>query len=63
MLNGGAGLNICTLSSVKALRYIEDTIDPMKKIIIKAYDDEERSSKGMVILPIRVGLVVKETIC
>ena len=34
-----------------------------KKITIKVYDDEERSSKGMVILPIRVGLVVKKTIC
>jgi hypothetical protein len=48
---------------VKALEYTEDTVDPRKKITIKAYEDEERSSKGMVILPIRVGPVMKETIC
>ena len=59
LVDEGAGLNICTLSLVKALRYTEDAVDPKKKITIKAYDDEERSSKGMVILPIRVGPVVK----
>ena len=62
MVDGGVGFNICTLSLVKALRYIEDVVDPRKKITIKAYDDEERSSKGMVILPIKVGLTVKETV-
>lgn len=40
-----------------------DIIESKNKITIKAYDDEERSSKGMVILLIRVGPVVKETIC
>lgn len=63
LVNCGASINICTLSLVKALRYKKDVVDPRKKITIKAYDDEERSSKGMVILPIRVGPVVKETIC
>ena len=63
LIDGRAGLNICTLKLVKALRYTEDVVDPRKKITIKADDDEERSSKGMVILPIRVGPVVKETIC
>lgn len=43
--------------------YTKDVINPKKKITIKAYDDEERSTKGMVILPIRVGLDIKETIC
>ena len=47
LVDGGAGLNICTLSLVRALGYIENAFYPKKKITIKAYDDEERSSKGM----------------
>lgn len=34
-----------------------------KKITIKAYDEEEHSSKGIVILPIRVGPLQKDTSC
>ena len=41
LVDGGAGLNICTLSLVKALGYTKDVVDPRKKITIKAYDDEE----------------------
>ena len=63
LVDGGASLNIFTLNLVKVLGYAEDVIDPRKKITIKAYDDKERSSKGMVILPIKVGPVVKEIIC
>lgn len=63
LVDGRAGLNIFILNLVKALGYIEDVVDHKKKITIKAYDDEETSSKGMVILPIRVGTVVKENIC
>lgn len=33
------------------------------KITIKAYDNEERSSKGTVTLPLRVGPVAKDVIC
>ena len=62
LVDGGLGLNICKLNLVKSLRYIEDAIDPRKKITIKAYDNKGRSSKGMVILPIRVGPIMKETI-
>ena len=62
MVDGEAGLNICTFNLVKALGYTKDVVDPRKKITIKAYDDEERSSKGMVIIPIRVRPIVKETI-
>ncbi|GLJ58136.1 hypothetical protein SUGI_1421170 [Cryptomeria japonica] len=32
-------------------------------ITIKAYDDEEHSSKGTVTLPLRVGLVTKDVVC
>jgi hypothetical protein len=63
LFDGGVGLKFCTLKFVKALGYTEDVVDPKKNITIKAYDDEERSSKGMVILPIGVGPVVKEIVC
>ena len=63
MVDSGVGLNICTLKLVKALGYTKDVVDPRKKITIKSYNDQERSSKGMVILPIRVGPVVKEIVC
>lgn len=41
LIDGGAGLNICTLNLVKALGFYEGAIDSKKKIMIKAYDDEE----------------------
>ena len=60
LIDGGAGLNICTLKLVLALGFSKDAVDPKKKIIIRAYDEEERSSKGSVILPISVGPVVRD---
>ena len=62
LVDDGAGLNFFTLNPIRSLGYIEDVLNPRNKITIKSYDDKERSSKGMAILPIRVGLVVKETI-
>ena len=59
MIDGGVGLNIYSLSLVKALGYMEDVVDPQKRIIIKAYDEQERSYKGMLILPILVGPITK----
>lgn len=63
LIDGGAGLNICTLKLIHALGFLEESIDPRKKITIKAYDDEERSSKGTMMLPIQVGPVQKDTMC
>lgn len=57
LIDGGAGLNICTLKLISELGYSHLHIDPTKKINIKAYDDEECPSKGLVILPIQIGLV------
>lgn len=51
------------MSLVHALGYSEDAVDPQKKITIKAYDEEEHSSKGIVVLPIRVGPLQKDTAC
>lgn len=52
LIDGGVGLNICTLKLIHALGFSNQSIDPNKKITINAYDDEEMSSKGIVILPI-----------
>lgn len=38
-------------------------MDPKKKITIKAYEEEERASKGLVVLPLRVGQVEKDVVC
>lgn len=56
-IDGGVSLNICALNLVKALGYSEYSIDAFKKINIKSYDDEERPSKGVITLPIKVGTV------
>ena len=63
LIDGGAGLNICTLKLVLALGFSKNVVDPKKKITIKAYDEEERSSKGSVVLLIRVGPMVKDVLC
>lgn len=60
LIDGGAGLNICTLKLVKALGYFELHIDSSKRINIKAYDDEERPSKGIVALPVQIGPITTE---
>lgn len=62
LVDSGVGLKIFMLNLVRALGYTKDAVDPKNKITIKACDDEERSSMGMVILPIRFGCVVNETI-
>jgi len=63
LINGGVGLNICTLKLILTLGFLEKAIDLKRKIMIKAYDEEERTSKGIVTLPIRVGPVVKDVAC
>ena len=59
MIDGGAGLNICTLQVVKNLGYTEEDVDSSCRITIKAYDDGEHFSKGVSILPIRFGPAVE----
>lgn len=63
MIKNGVGLNIYTPQLVTTLGYAIESVDPYKKITIKAYDDAEHSSKGAAMLPIRVGPVVKHIIC
>ena len=59
LIDGDVGLNICSLSLLNTLGYSKQVIDTKRKIIIKAYDEVERSSKGLSILPVRVDLVEK----
>lgn len=62
LIDGGARLNICTYSLLTQLGFSKNFIDLTKKITIKAYDEEERTSKGLVSLPIRVGPVERDVI-
>ena len=60
LIDGGARLNICSLSLLKTLGYFEQVIDSRRKITIKAYDEAERISKGLAFLLVRIGLVEKD---
>ena len=62
LIDGGEGLNIYTLKVVKGLGCFEEDLDPSHRIIIKAYDDGECFSKGIITLPIRVGPSTKNTL-
>lgn len=62
LIDGGARLNICTYSLLTQLGFSENVIYPSKKITIKSYDEEERTSKGPISLPIRVGPVERDII-
>lgn len=62
LIDGGAGLNICTMRVIIGLGYFENDIDPSRKITIKAYDDAECPSKGVIVLPIRVGPAIENTL-
>ena len=62
LINNGGGLNICSASFLTQLGYGDDSIDACKKITIKAYDEEKRKSKGLVVLPIWVGSIERDVI-
>ena len=62
LIDGRAGLNIYTLNIVKVLGYFEEDVDPSHRITIKAYDDGENFSKGVIILPIKVSPTIKNTL-
>lgn len=42
--------------------YSEDGADPSRRITIKAYDDGECFSRGIITLPIRFGLATEDTL-
>ena len=55
LIDNGNDINIFSTSFLTQLGYGDDCINAHKKITIKAYDEEERRSKGLVVLPIQVG--------
>ena len=61
MIDNGSALNICTLKFIKQAGYTEANIIN-EVITIKAYDNLERTTEGTVLLPIKVGPVIQETI-
>ena len=62
LVDGGAGLKIFTLKVVKGLGYSIEDVDYSHKITIKAYDDGEHFSKGVIILLVRVMLAIENTL-
>ena len=40
----------------------KEDVDPSHRIIIKAYDDGENFSKGIITLPVTVGLATENTL-
>ena len=52
LIDNGARLDIVSFHVVQQLGLSKFSIDPQCKITIKAYDEVERSSKGLIILPI-----------
>ena len=62
LIDGGAGLNICTLQVVKNLGYTKEGVDSSRRITIKAYDDGEHFSKGVIILLVKVGPMIGKTL-
>ncbi|WP_044909003.1 hypothetical protein, partial [[Clostridium] innocuum] len=60
LIDNGAGLNIVSFNVIQQLGLSEFAVDSKKKITIKAYDEVERSSKGLVTLPVRVGPIMKD---
>ena len=62
LIDNGTSLNIFFASLLAQLGYGDDCIDAHKKITIKAYDEEERRSKGLVVLPIHVGPIEQDLI-
>ena len=52
LIDNGAGLSIISFHVIQQVGMLEFAIDPRCKITIKAYDEVERSSKGLIVLPI-----------
>ena len=62
LIDNDTRLNIVSFHVVQQLGLSKFTIDPRCKITIKAYDEVERSSKGLIILLVWVGLVEKDIV-
>jgi hypothetical protein len=63
LIDGGVKLNIFTLKLFQALGFSKHSVDSNKRVTIKAYDDEEIPSQGLIVLPIQVRPVQKDVVC
>ena len=62
LIDNGVGLNICSATFLKKLGYDEHSIDPYHKIAIKADDEVEHKSLGLLVLPLWVGPIERDVI-
>ncbi len=56
-------MNPCTLKMIHFLELKKDLLDVNKRIIIKAYDERKRESKGFIMLRLKVGPAIINTKC
>ena len=63
LIDNRAGLNIVSATLLRQLDYDAKSIDPRQRITIKAYDEVERKSLGLVVLPLHVGPVERDVTC
>lgn len=62
LIDNGSTLNLCTLKFIMQIGYIVKNLYN-QCITIKAYDNVEKSSVGMINLPIQVGPIIQDTLC
>ena len=53
---------MCTLNILQGIGYSKEDVDSSHRVTIKAYDDGEHFSKGIIILPLRVGPATENTL-
>ena len=63
LIDNGAGLNIVSTAFLRQLDYNAESIDPRRRITIKAYDEVEQKSLGLVVLPLHVGPIESNVTC
>ena len=63
LIDNGSGLNLCTLKMIHFLGLPKDLLDASKRITINTYDERERESKGVIMLPLKVGPAIINTEC
>jgi len=54
LIDNGVGLNIVSVALLRQLDYFEESINPHHWITIKAYDEVEWKSLGILLLPAHV---------
>ena len=63
LIDNDVGLNIFSIALLRQLDYDAESIDPHRRITIKTYDEVEKKSLGLVVLPLRVGPIERNVTC